>query len=69
MPLASTNQVTNRTKVSRDMRMVSLRPHHSPRAIAGSKHSANINSGKSAYTPAIRNKLRRTTVLQLINAL
>lgn len=69
MPLASTNHVTNRTNASRDMRIVSLRPHHKPSAIAGNRHSANISSGKSAYTPAIRNRLRRTTVLQLINAL
>ena len=69
MPLANTSHVTHRTNASRDIRIVSLRPTHSPRAIVGNKHSANINSGQSAYTPAIRNKLKRTTVLQLINAL
>ncbi len=38
-------------------------------AIAGNRQTANINNGKSAYTPAIRNRLKRTTVLQLISAL
>ena len=69
MPLASTSQVTNRTNASRDMRRVNRRPAHSPSAMAGNRHTANINKGSSAYTPAIRNRLRRTTVLQLINAL
>lgn len=69
IPLANTSQVTNRTNASRDSRIVSLRPHHNPRAIAGNRQTANINNGKSAYTPAIRNRLKRTTVLQLISAL
>ena len=48
MPLASTSHVTNRTNASRDMRSVSLRPHHSPKAIAGSRHSANSSNGTAA---------------------
>ncbi|MNI68617.1 hypothetical protein D3C73_1243240 [compost metagenome] len=49
--------------------MVSLRPIHKPSAMAGSKHTANTNKRSSAYTPATTNRLRRTTVLQLISAL
>ncbi|MNN59585.1 hypothetical protein D3C81_1747100 [compost metagenome] len=37
--------------------------------MAGNKHKASINKGSSAYTPAIANRLKRTTVLQLISAL
>ncbi|MNV82892.1 hypothetical protein D3C71_1766580 [compost metagenome] len=69
MPLARTSQVTSRTNASRDNFMVNRRPIHSPSTMAGNKHSANINKGSSAYTPAITNRLKRTTVLQLISAL
>ncbi|MNP87222.1 hypothetical protein D3C76_1879690 [compost metagenome] len=49
--------------------MVNLRPAHNPSAIAGNRQTASASNGRSAYTPAIANRLRRTTVLQLINAL
>jgi hypothetical protein len=49
--------------------MVRRRPTHKSSAMAGNKHSANTNKGSSAYTPAITNRLKRTTVLQLISAL
>ncbi|MNL21825.1 hypothetical protein D3C87_1431340 [compost metagenome] len=49
--------------------MVSRRPNHSPSAIAGNRQTASTSNGKSAYTPAIANRLKRTTVLQLISAL
>ncbi|MNL38281.1 hypothetical protein D3C87_1604810 [compost metagenome] len=69
IPLASTSQVTSRTNASRDNLMVNRRPSHSPTAMAGNKHRANTNKGSSAYTPATANRLKRTTVLQLISAL